>query len=71
MPSKTVSYECNICKCRFTEWEEAVECEKGHRKPVDVTAERYKKSPLKEERKCPEVVFVKFDDGSGRYYKKI
>ena len=71
MLSKTISYECNICKCRFTELKEALECEKGHRYPVDVTGERYKKSPLKEERRYPESVYVKFDDGSGRYYRKV
>ena len=71
MPSKTISYECNVCKCRYTEWEDAKECEKSHVYPVDVTDAEYNKSLWREERIYPKSVLVAFSDGtSDRYYRK-
>ena len=71
MPSKVVSYECCICKCRYTEWEEAKECEKIHKIPVIVADPIYKKTPYKCVREYPEAVLVAFnDDEVLPYYRR-
>lgn len=69
MPSKKVTYKCNVCGVEYRDFDAAEKCEKTHKIPVKVDKAKYEKGDTKKE--YPESVLIHFtDDTSARYYRK-
>lgn len=69
MATSKTYYFCDICGKRHNEKEYALECEKSHKVPVEVSSPTYSHQDNKPT--YPEDVLIKFSDGTtARYYRK-
>lgn len=69
MPSKNVSYICNVCRKEWRDFEDADKCEKSHKILMGVDKAVYSAGDRKSD--YPLSVLVHFKDNtSARYYRK-
>ena len=62
-------YQCEICNTQYASERAAIDCEKSHRKIVNVKASKYR-SQKSNPRGYPDKITVEFDNGRKVIYTK-